>query len=155
MVRPRHLFGAEALGDAVGDLGAEAQMMDFVREGVRLSVRRVEVVVQIMHMHRSIAETASGRDMEVPHDFVDAKATFDAAALPPLRVQFLAVVLALALLDVFAPAKGPADAGVGFAHFLAGGAAAGFLRCGRGGGAVAVPAVVGAEVGGFLGAVEV
>lgn len=53
-----------------------------------------------------------------------------------------------ALLDVLATAKGPGDGGIGFAHFFAGVAAAGFDGCGGGNGPVAIAAVVGVEVGG-------
>ena len=57
-------------------------------------------------------------------------------------------MFAFALFDVFATAKSPGDRGVGFTHFFAGVAAAGFDRCGGCDGAVAVAAIVGVEVGG-------
>ena len=102
-------------------------------------------------MRLSITEALSRRKVEVSYDLVDADAAFDAAAFAALLVELLAVVFALALFDVFAAAEGPGDGGVGFAHFGAGVAAAGF--CGGGGGrcAVAVAAIAGVEVGGFVG----
>ena len=101
-------------------------------------------------MRLSITEALSRRKVEVANDLVDADAAFDAAALAALLVQLLAVVFALALFDVFAAAEGPGDGGVGFADFGAGVAAAGFYGVGRGGGAVALAAVFGVEVGGFV-----
>ena len=156
VVRPGHLLArAERLRDAIRDLGPEAQVVDRVREGMCGVIRRVEVVVQVVDVHRAVAEAAPGGDVEVPHHLVHAEAALDAAALLALRVEFLAVVLPLALLDVLAFAEGPADAGVGLAHLFAGGAAAGFLDGRWGWGAVAVAAVVRGEVGGGVVAVEV
>ena len=143
------------MGDAFRDLGPEAEVVDRVGEGVRLAVGGVEVVVQIVHVHRTVGETSSGGDVEITNHLVDPEATFDATSLVALRVQFLAVVLALALFDVFTFAERPAGGGVGFAHFLASVAATLFLHGGRGGGAIAVSAVVGGEVGGFFIAVQV
>lgn len=124
VVRPGHLLRAERFGDGVGDLGTEAQVVYRVGESVRLAFGRVEVVVQIMHVHCAVAETATWRQVEIPYDFVHPESAFDSTPLLALRVELLAVVLPLALLHVFAFSKSPADAGVGFAHFFAGGAAA-------------------------------
>ena len=85
-----------------------------------------EIILQIMHVCLSITEGFAGREMEVSDDFVDADSAFDAAPFAALFVEVLGVVFAGTLFDVFAPAKGPGDAGVGFADFGAGVAAAGF-----------------------------
>ena len=153
MVRPRHTPRTQPLRHALGHLRPKPQMMDLMRKRMRHPVRRVQVIIQIVHVHGAVAETAAGRDVEIANDFVDAEAAFDAAALAALGVELFAVVLALALFDVFAAAEGPGDAGIGFADFFAGVAAVGFGGCGWGGRAVAVAAVVGGEVGGFFGGV--
>ena len=157
VVRPRREgFRAQGISDGGGDLRSETQMVDRMREGVpRLALGRVEIIIQIMDMHGSIAEAATGGDVEIPHHLVDSKPAFNATPLVPLRVQLLTIVLSLALFDILPLPKRPAHARIGFPHFLAGGAAALFLCGGRGGRAVAVAAVVGREVGGFLVAVEV
>jgi len=122
--------------------------MNLMRERMRL--RTTKVILQIMHMRLSITEALSGREVEVANDLVDADAAFDPAAFTALRVELFAVVFALALLNIFAAAEGPGDGGVGFADFGAGVAAAGFYGVGRGGGAVALAAVFGVEVGRFV-----
>ena len=156
VVRPRHLLRAQGSGDVSRDLRSESQVVDRVGEGVGLMVLgRVEVVVQVVHVHGAVAEAASGGDVEVPDHLVDPKSAFDPTALLALGVELLAVVLPFALLDVFSLAEGPADASVCFSYFLAGGTAAWLLGGGWRGSAVAISAVVGGEMGGFFVAVEV
>ncbi len=130
--------------------------MDLMAESVpRLPLRHIEVIIQIVHVHLPVAETAPRRDVEVTNHLVHAEAALDAAALAALRVQQVAVVFALALLDALAAAEGPADRGVGFADFFAGVAAAGFDGRGGRGGTEAVAAVVWGEMGGWVVAVEI
>ena len=147
VVRPGHGV-AQVLGHLLGELGPEAQLVDLVREGVPAGDGALEVVVQVVHVHVAVAEAAARRDVEVADDLVDAQPALDAAAFFALRVQPLAVVLSLALLDVLAAAEGPRHGGVGFAHLFARVAAAGFDGVGGSVGAVAAAAVVGVEVHG-------
>lgn len=87
MVRPRHrILRSEPLCHAFRHLGTEAQMMDLMRKGMRIPVRGIQIVVQIMHVHRSVAETPSRRNVKVPNDLVDAESAFDPAALTTLCV---------------------------------------------------------------------
>ena len=123
-------------------------MVDLVRKSMRIPIRRIQIIIQIMHVHCSITETPSWRNVEISNDFVDPESAFDPTALPTLSVQFFAVVFALALFDVFATAKSPGDRGVGFAHFFAGVAAAGLHSCGGRNGTIAVAAVLRVEVRG-------
>lgn len=67
----------------------------------------LEVIVQIMHVHRTAAEASTGRDVEVAYHLVDAEAAFDPAALLALGVEFLGIVHPFALLHVLPTAKSP------------------------------------------------
>lgn len=140
-------------GELVGELGAEAQLVDVVGHGVFLVVREleVEVVLQVVRVHVAAGEAAAGGDVEVADDLVDAQDALDAAAFAALGVDARCVTLPFALLDVGALAKGPILGCVGFAHFVAGVAAALLDGVGEGVGAAAVAAVVRVEVfGDFL-----
>ena len=129
VVRPGQLR-AQVQAQLRGHLRAEAELVDLVREGVALVDGRVEIVVQVVHVHVAVAEAAARSDVEVPHDLVHPQIAFDPAALVALFVQSLPVVFSFALLDAFAPAKGPPHAGVGFADFVAGVTAARFRVAG-------------------------
>jgi len=111
----------------VAQLRPEAQVVDRVRERVRLVA---EVVVQVVHMEIAVGKGFARRNVEVSNDFVDADGAGKTAALAALLVELLGVVLALALLDVLAAAKRPRDGGIRFADFVAGLATAGFDRIG-------------------------
>lgn len=111
---------------------------------------------QVVDVHVPVAETTAGRNVEVADHLVDAQATFDATSFVTLLGEPLRVVLPLALLHGGAVAEGPGRLGVGFAHFFAGGAAAGLFGVVGGRSAVAGTAVGGVEVGGgFVGGVAV
>lgn len=117
VVRPGHALLANARDDLVRQLGPEAQVVHLVREGVLDAVAAGEVVLQVVYVHVAVAETLAGSKVEVSNHLVDADAALDAASLLPLRVQVLAVVFPLALLDALAPTEGPAHAGVSLPHF--------------------------------------
>lgn len=87
-------------------------------EGVR-SLIRVQIVIQVVYMHHAIAETASGSNVEVSNDFVDAETTLYPTSLISLRFQLLRVVFPFALLDAFAFAERPRHSGVRLSYFLA------------------------------------
>ena len=139
VVGPGQVLVAELLVQVVGQLRAEAQVVDRVREGVL--GRGVPVVLKVVHVHVAVAEAAAGRDVEVADHLVHAEPALDAAALLPLLVQVLAVVLALALLDALAAAKGPGRLRVGVLDLVTGVAAPGLLRVARRGRAAAGAAV--------------
>ena len=145
VVRPRYASLPYTLDHRVWQLGSEAQVVDLVAEGV-FDALRVEVVVQVVHVHVAVAEALARREVEVAHHLVDADAALDAAAFAALLVEVLAVVFALALLDVLASAKRPAHAGVGVSHFVAGVAAAGLARRTGSRRAIAFPAVIWIQV---------
>lgn len=107
VIRPRQRFAAHLLADSFWDLGPKTQMMNDMREDMTAWDWGIEVVVQVVNVHISVTETASGGNVEVTHDLVDSNAAFNSASLFSLRVQPFAVVLALALLDVLASSKGP------------------------------------------------
>lgn len=144
VVGPGEVIGAELLVQGVGQLGAEAEVVDDVGEGVL--GRRVPVVLEVVHVHVAVAEAAAGGDVEVADDLVHAQAAFDAAALAALLVETLRVVFALALLDALAIAERPGGLGIRLLDLLAGVAASGLLRVAGGIRAVARAAVVGVEV---------
>ncbi len=145
VVGPGEVLVAELLVQVVGQLGAEAQLVDLVREGVLGG--RVPVVLEVVHVHVAVAEAAAGRDVEVAHDLVHPQPALDAAPLLALLVQPLAEVLALALLDALTPPEGPRLLRVGVLDLVARVAAAGLLGGGRRVRAVAGAAVRGVEVG--------
>lgn len=106
----------------------------------------MEVILQIMHMHVSIAEALAGREVKVPVHLVHANAAEDATTFLPLRLEPLGVVHALALLHALAPPKRPTLFRVRLSHFVARIAAAGFFGRRWGWRAVACAAVVRVEV---------
>lgn len=139
MVTPFLVLGAV-------ELGPKAQRVDLVREGVAALDGAVEVVVQVVHVHVAVAKAAPRRDVEVAHHLVHADRTLDPAALLPLRVQPLAVALALALLDPLAAPERPAVLCVGLPHLIARVAAARLRRVGRRRRRVAGAAVFGVKM---------
>lgn len=146
---------AQSGGDFIGQLRTKAQRMDGVGEVVRLALRNIPVVLQVVNVHVAIAEASARGKMEVAHHLVHAQVSLDATALLALGIELLGVVLALALLDILTSAKGPRGQGVCFSDFVAGIAAAGLLGVGGRLGAVTIAAVVGSEVfGGVVVEVE-
>lgn len=142
-----------AVGDLVGELRAETQLVDVVCHSVFFVVRElgVEIVLQVVRVDLTAGEAAAGGDVEVADDLVDAQDALKAAAFAALGVDARRVALPFALLDVGALAKGPVLSCVGFAHFVASVAAAFFDRAGERVCAAAVAAVVWVEVfGDFL-----
>ncbi len=146
VVSPGRRTLAQLLDHSLGQLGAEAQVVDVVRKVVLLVTRHLPVVLEVMHVHVAVAETAAGSQMKVAHDLVHLQETVDAAALVPLLFQTLRVVLALALLKGLAVSKGPGHLCICLAHLLARVAAAGLLDIAWGWRAAAVAAVAGVQV---------
>jgi hypothetical protein len=102
-----------------------------VREHMTAFYRCIEVVIEIMYVHVAIAEASPWCDMEVANDFVDSKASLYPTPLPPLRVQSLSIMFALALLDIFTTPESPGDRGVRLPNFITSIATAWFLRIRR------------------------
>lgn len=148
VVRPGHVLVLVAkLFEGGGrQLRSEAQRVDGVAERVAALNGSVPVVLEVMDVHVAVAETATGGEVEVADDLVDAQAASDLASLVALLVQALGVVLARALLDVLAAAKGPRCLGVRLTHLVTRVTTAGLLGVGRGRGAVAAAAVVGVQM---------
>ena len=119
VVGPGHGLGSQLLLNAIGDLRSEAQIVNLVREGVHLRYGHVPVVLEIVHVHVAIAEAAARRKVEVADDLVDSQVALNAAALAPLFIQPLRVVLALALLHALASTEGPGGLCICFAHLVA------------------------------------
>lgn len=71
-----------------------------MRKCVSAGYGGIQIIVQVVDMHRPAAETATGRNVEIPNDFVDPEAAFDPAALLPLRVQLFGIMYSFALLHV-------------------------------------------------------
>jgi hypothetical protein len=107
VVGPRHALLANAFDDFIGQLGSEAEVVDLVRHGVHHVAGDFLVVLQVVRVHHTVAETLSRREMEVSDDLVDADPAFDPASLFSLEVQVLRVVLPLALLYVLSSSEGP------------------------------------------------
>ena len=137
-----------AVREFVGELGAEAELVDFVGHGVAFIFGEVlfEEVLEVVGVDVAGGEAAAGGDVEVADDFVDADDAFEAAAFAALGVEALRVAFAVALFDVLAFAEGPGFLGVGFTDFIAGVAAAGFYDAVGGWRAAAFAAVVGSQV---------
>lgn len=141
----RHL-----LGDGIGQLGTETEIVDDVGEVVLGVVGRIPVVLEIVDVHVAVAEAAARRKVEVSNDLVDAETTLDAASLLALLLQLLGVMLAQTLLDILALTERPRSLRIRLSNLLASVTAAGFLGVGRGRGAIAGAAVVGVQVLGGL-----
>lgn len=124
--------------------------MDLMRKGVAAVDGGVEVVVQIMDMHRSAAEAAARGDVEISNHLVDPEAAFDPTALLPLRVQLFGVVDSFALLDILPAPECPRDRGVCFPHLVTGVTAALFGSFGGSRCAVAIAAVRWIQMGGTV-----
>ncbi len=60
--------------------------MDLMRKRVAAFDGRLQVVIQIVDMQRTVAEAPARRDVEISDHLVDPEPAFDPAALPPLRV---------------------------------------------------------------------
>jgi hypothetical protein len=103
-----------------------------------------------MHVHVSVGERFPWRNVEVADDLVHADAALETASFPALLVEVFGVVLALALFDALAAAKGPGDGGVGFADLLARVTAALLDSVVGGRCAVTFAAVRGVEMRGFV-----
>lgn len=140
---PGHVLVAELLVDFVGQLGAEAQVVDVVGERVATLDGRVPVVLEIVDVHVAVAKAAAGGDVEVTDDLVHAQPTVDAASFVALGLEVLGVVFPFALLDALSGAEGPRRLGICFTDLVAGVAASRLLRVVGRGCAVARTAVVG------------
>ena len=121
---------------AYRQIRAKAQLMDKMRETMLLG--GFVILLEIVHMHVCVGERLAGCDVEVPRDFVDRDVALDVAPFIAHLGEVLGVVLLLTLLDAGSVAPCPADGLVGFAHIVAGVAAAVLLQRG---GAVAWAAV--------------
>jgi hypothetical protein len=105
VVRPHASRASHGLDGTLGHRRSEAQLVDLVGEAVAALV--LEVVLQIMDVHIAVGEGLAGGEVEVAHHFVHPDPAFYPASLFALGVEVLGVVLALALLDALAAAKGP------------------------------------------------
>lgn len=137
-----------AVGEFVGELGPEAELVDLVGHGVAFVLGEVffEEVLEVMGVDVTGGEAAAGGDVEVADDFVDADDAFEAAAFAALGVDALGVAFAVALFDVLTFAEGPGFLRIGFADFVAGVATARFHDALGGWRAAAFAAVVRGEV---------
>ena len=108
-------------------------MLDVMREHMAAFNCSIEVVIEIMNVHISVAETPPWRNVEVSNDLIDTNSSLYAASFLALGIQSLAVVFALALLYIFSSSKGPRLAGICLSNFVTGVTTAGFL-CSRGSG---------------------
>lgn len=84
VVRPGRALRAQFLRHTLRDLRPEAQLVDLMRKGVATGDGGIQVVVQVMDMHRPTAEATAWRNVEIPDDFIDSEAAFDPAPLLPL-----------------------------------------------------------------------
>lgn len=93
------------LNDHIAQLRAETEVVNRVREGVRVLV--LEKVLQIVYMQVAVGERFSGGNVEVSNDFVYANAAIETASFLALLVEMLSVVFAFALLDTLAATERP------------------------------------------------
>ena len=107
MVRPGRALRAQFLRHTLRDLRPKSQLVDLMRKGVSTGDGGIQVVVQVMDMHRTTAEAAAWRNVEIPNDFINAEAAFDPAPLLPLRVQLFGIMHSFALLYILPASKRP------------------------------------------------
>lgn len=131
---PRH-----ALDHHVGELRAEAEMVDLVREAVVCAI--FEVVVQVMHMEVSVRKTLSGRNVEVSDNLVNSDAALETTAFLALSIQVLRIVFTFALFHSLSTTEGPRDTGVRIAHIVTRITATRLCRIGRWRGAITLTTV--------------
>lgn len=141
VVGPRRALGPQFLRHGFGNLRPKTQLMDLMRKRVTTGDGGIQVIVQIMDMHRAAAEAAAGRNVEIPDNLVDPEAAFNPAALLPLGVQLFGIMHTFALLDVLPAPKCPRDRRIRLPHLVTGVTAALFGRLWRSRCAVAVAAV--------------
>lgn len=106
----------------------------------------IKVVVEIVDVHVTIAETTSWSNVEVANDLIDSDSSLNTASFLSLGVQSFSVMFALALLDVLASPEGPGNTSIGLSHFVASIAAAWFLCVRRRFCAVTSSTVVGVQM---------
>jgi hypothetical protein len=131
VVGPKRALGANLLGNVVGQLRSEAERVDIVSEVVRLALRDIPVVLQVVDVHVTAAKASAGSKVEVTNDLVHTQTTLDTASLLALGIQLLAIVFSLALLNTLATAKGPRGLRIGFTDFVASLAAPSLSSIGR------------------------
>ena len=84
MARPACVSDCSA--ETIRQLRSKPQLVDLMRKGMAALNGALEVIVQIVHMHLSITETSTGRDVKIPNDFVHPEASLDPATLLSLLV---------------------------------------------------------------------
>ena len=89
VVGPGQAAGAELLGEVGRELGAKAQRVDDVGKGVAAGDRRLPVVLEIVHVHVSVAKGPARSHVEVADDLVDAQIALDPASLLALLLEAL------------------------------------------------------------------
>jgi hypothetical protein len=150
VVGPERTLGADLASNALGKLGTETKRVDSVCKVVRVAFGHVPVVLKIVNVHITTAETSAGSEMEVTNDLVHAQASFNTAALIALRIQLLAIVFTLTLLNSLATTKGPRGLSIGFTNFVASLTTASLLSVGGRLSTIAATAVCGIEVVGGI-----
>ncbi len=119
---------------------AKAEVVDLVREGVRIII--VEIHVQVVHVQVAIGEGLSRSNVEVANDLVDLDIALDTASFFSLCVELFAIVFALTLLDPFATTERPGVCSVSVTDIFASLTATWLRTILWGWGAVAFTAVV-------------
>ena len=119
VVLPREVVGGHLCKGRLWKLRAESEGVDHVGKVVLLAIRGLDIVLQVVDVHISVAEAAARSQMEVSNNLVNLEGALDATSFGSLRVQLLGVVFALTLLDVLSPAKSPRGLRVGFSNFVA------------------------------------
>ena len=138
-----------AFREFVRQLGTETEMMDFMGHGVPLLLREIahiDIVVEIMEVHKTICDAAAGSDVEVANDFVDTENTLNATAFFALGIKTLTIPFLRALLDIFSFLKGPRVLGISITHFFTRIATPWFTGIGRGWRSTAFAAIVWVQV---------
>ena len=143
VIGPWQRLEAHLLAHSFWNFWPKAEMMDSVRENVASSYWGIEVVVEIVDVHVTIAETASWSNVEVPNDLVDSDSSLNTASFLSLGVQSFSVMFAFALFDVLASSESPGNTGISLSHFVASVTAAWLLCVRRWVCAVTSSAVVG------------
>lgn len=90
VVGPRNV-SCVLLRDILRKLWTKSQLVDSVLEGVLN--RALPVILEIVNVHVTVAETSARSKMEVSNHLVDTQATLDTAPLLSLLVQLLSIML--------------------------------------------------------------
>ena len=143
-------LGAKIFVDISRYLWTKSQLVNLVRKSMAFVYGSIEVIVEVMYVHRAIAEASTRRDMEVANDLIYAQVPLNPASFVSLSIESFPIMFSFTLFHPLASSKCPAHTCVRFADIVTSVAATDFLSVGRGVGTEAFSTVFGVKMRGGL-----